>query len=79
MFTGRKKFGSNSGVVKPENRLQRLLRSDAGFLASLISLERTDQEDTYKEAQKEIGNVMLEAEYKKVKAIMTVQQHRNFC
>jgi hypothetical protein len=79
MFTRKKKIGSNSGVTKPENRLLRLLRSDTGFQASLISLERTNQEDAYNEFQKEVGIAMLEAEYKKAKAIMAIQQHRNFC
>jgi len=56
-----------------------LLRSDTGFQAFLINLERTNQEDAYSEAQKEVGNATLEAEYKKAKAIMAMQQHRNFC
>jgi hypothetical protein len=79
MFTRKKKIGNNSGVIKPENRLLRLLRSDTGFQAFLINLERTNQEDAYNESQKEIRSAMLEAEYKKAKAIMAIQQHRNFC
>ena len=78
MFTRKNKIGSNSGVIKPESRLLRLLRSDTSFQASLISLEKTDQDD-YKACQKEIGNAILEAEYKKGKAIMMMQQHQNFC
>jgi len=79
MFTRKKKSGSNSGVIKSENSLLRLLRSDTGFQASLISLERKDQEDAYNGYQKEVRNAMLEAEYKKNRAIMMMQQHRNFC
>jgi hypothetical protein len=79
MFTNKKKIGNNSGIIKSTDRLLRLLRSDTGFQASLISLERTDQEDAYDEPQKEVGNAMLEAEYKKAKAIMAIQQHRNLC
>jgi len=79
MFTNKKKIGNNSGVIEPENRLLRLLRSDTGFQAFLINLERTNQEDAYSEAQREVRNAMLEAEYKKAKAIMAMQQHRNFC
>ena len=80
MFKNKKKIGNNSGVIEPENRLLRLLRSDTGFQACLISLERADQEDDYNAcAQEKIGNAMLEAEYKKAKAIMMMQQHRNFC
>jgi hypothetical protein len=79
MFKNKKKIGSNSGVIKPESRLLRLFRSGTGFQASLISLERKDQEDAYNESQKEIRNAMLGAECKKAEAIMTMQQHRNSC
>jgi len=80
MFNRKKKIGSNSGVIKPENKLLRLLRSNTGFQASPLSLERTDQEDDYNACiQKEIRNAMLEAEYQKAKTIMMMQQHRNFC
>jgi len=79
MFNRKKEIGSSSGVIKPENRLLRLLRSDTGFQASLISLERADQEEVYNESQKEVGNAMLEAEYKKAQAIKTMQQNRNLC
>ena len=79
MFTRKKKIESDLSKIEPENRLLRLLRSDIGFQASVISLERTDQEDAYNEVQKIVRNAMLEAEYKKAKAIMMMQQHRNFC
>jgi hypothetical protein len=79
MFTNKRKIGNNSGVVKSTDRLLRLLRSDTGFQASPISLEKTDQEDAYYELQKEVGNAMLEAEYKKARAIMSIQQRRNLC
>jgi hypothetical protein len=78
MFGRKKKIGNNLGIKEQENRLLRLLRSDIGFQAPLISLERTDQEDAYGEAQKEVRNAMIAAEYKKAKAIMMMQQHRNF-
>ena len=79
MFTRKKKIESDLSKIEPENRLLRLLRSDIGFQASVISLERTDQEDAYNEVQKIVRNAMLEAEYKKAKAIMMMQQHRNLC
>ena len=79
MFARKKKIGSELGEIKPENRLLRLLRSDIGSQGSPFSLETTNQEDAYSEAQKEVRNAMLEAEYKKAKAIMMMQQHRNFC
>ena len=77
MFTRKKKIGSDLRDIKPENRLLRMLRSDTGSQAFLISLERTAQEDFYGEAQKEVRNAIIEAEYKKAKAIMATQQHRN--
>ena len=79
MFARKKKIGSELGEIKPENRLLRLLRSDIGSQGSPFSLETTNQEDAYSEAQKEVRNAMLEAEYKKAKAIMMMQQHPNFC
>jgi hypothetical protein len=79
MFTRKKKIGSNSGVIKSENSLLRLLRFDTGFQAFLINLERTNQEDAYSESRKEIRNATLEAECKKAKAIMMMQQHQNSC
>jgi len=79
MFARKKKIGSELGKIKPENRLLRLLRSDIGSQGSPFSLETTNQEDAYSEAQKEVRNAMLEAEYKKAKAIMMMQQHPNFC
>lgn len=80
MFARKKKIGSNLDAIKPESRLLRLLRSNTGLHASFIGLERTDQEDGYNAcAQKEVRHAMLEAEYKKAKAIMMMQQHRNFC
>ena len=79
MFTNKKKIGNNSGAIKSTNRLLRMLRSDTGLQASLISLERTDQEEDYDaRPQKEVRNAFLEAEYKKGKAIMMMQLHRNF-
>jgi len=77
MFARKKKIGSELGEIKPENRLLRLLRSDIGSQGSPFSLETTNQEDAYSEAQKEVRNAMLEAEYKKGKAIMMMQQHQN--
>jgi hypothetical protein len=77
MFTRKKKIGSELGETKPENRLLRSLRLDIGSQACPFNLGRTDQEDTYSEAQKEARNAVLEAEYKKGKAIMMVQQHQN--
>jgi hypothetical protein len=80
MFTRRKNSGSYPSILEPENRLLRLLRSGTGFRARFERLERADEEDGYDEARKEIINVMLEAEYKKAKAIMMMEQHsKNFC
>jgi len=80
MFTRRKKLANNSDTIQLENRLQRLLRSSTGFHASLINLEKTDQEDDYNACvQKEIGNAMLEAECKKAEVFQAMQQYRKLC
>jgi 7,8-dihydro-6-hydroxymethylpterin-pyrophosphokinase len=79
MFARKKKIGSNLGVMELQNRLLRLLRSDTGFQAFLISPDRTNQENASSESQKDFENAMLEAEYKKAKAFMTMQRHPNFC
>lgn len=78
MFSYKKKVGNDAGAVKLTDRLTRLLRSDMGFQASSNSLERTDREDTFDDYQKQAGNPMLEAEYRKARAIIVVQQHRSF-
>ena len=79
MLGGKKKIANNLGIVKPENRLLRLLRQELGFQVSLTSVARIDKEDTYKASQKEVEAALLEAEYQKAKAIMTSQQARSFC
>jgi hypothetical protein len=78
VFTRKKKVGSNSGVVKPENRLLRLLRSNDVLQGSLVSLENTDREDAYSEDQKTIRNAMLEAEYQNAKALLAFQRNERF-
>lgn len=80
MHNGTKKQRSGFGPGKLINHLSRLLRPDAGVKAFLISLEKTGrEEEANKEIQKEIGNAMLEAEYKKAKATMASHQYRNLC
>jgi hypothetical protein len=79
MLKNKGKIRNSLSVGKSGNSLLRLFRSDTDFQACPISLERTDQEEDYDAcAQKRVGNAMLEAEYKKAKAIMTLQQNRNF-
>ena len=79
MLKGKKKIVSNLGVVKTENRLLRLLRSEMGFQVSLDSVERTDNKNVYEQSRKEIDNALAEAEYQKARAAMTSQQVRTFC
>lgn len=79
MLKGKKKIVSNLGVVKTENRLLRLLRSEIGFQVSLNSVERTDKGNVYEQSRKEIDNALAEAEYQKARAVMTSQQVRTFC
>jgi len=78
VFTRKKKVGSSLGVVKPENRLLRLFRSDDAFQGSLVSLENTDREDAYSVDQKMIRNAMLEAEYRRAKALLAFQDNKHF-
>ncbi len=76
----RKTIRNKPKAVKSGNRLLRLLRPDAGVRVFLVSLEKTGrEEEANKDTQKEIQDAMLEAEYKKAKAIMDSQQHRSFC
>ena len=79
MLKGRKKMVNNLGIVKPENRLLRLLKSELGFQFSLTSVADNAKEDTCKDSQKEIDIAFAEAEYQKAKAIVTTQQTRSFC
>ncbi len=79
MFTRKKKIRSASGAVKPGNLLLRLFRSDAGLQAPFTSSQKAHQEDAYDVVQKGIGAAMLEAEYRKAEAVMTMERKRNFC
>ena len=78
MFKYKEKIGNSAGATKSTDRLIRLLRSDMAFQAPPNTLEATDREDAFDNHQKEAGNPVLEAEYRKAKAIMTMQQHRSF-
>ena len=79
MLKGKKKSVNNFDIVKPENRLLRMLKSELGFQFSLTSVEDNAKEDTYKETQKEIDITFAEAEYQKAKAGIATQQTRSFC
>jgi len=76
MYGIKEKIESGRNTRRSENSFSRLFRSTTGFHASLISLERTDQEDADNDSQKEIRHAMLETEHKKAKAIMAWQQHQ---
>jgi hypothetical protein len=72
------KIGSKLGVAKSEKRKLRMLRSDQAFQASLVSVAEIDQENVCEGSQKDIRTSMLEAEYKKAKALMAFQNNRRF-
>jgi hypothetical protein len=74
-----RKIGSKLGVEEPEKCKLRMLRSDQALQASLISVEGIDQENVCESSRKEIRTAMLEAEYKKAKALMAFQNNRRFC
>ncbi len=79
MLKDKKKIKSNLGVIKPGNRLLRLLKSEIGFHISLASTNRKDLENVYEQPQKEIDNALAEAEYQRAKATITAQQVRTYC
>ena len=79
MLKKRKTIGGNLGVVKPENRLLRLLRSELSFQVSNTNIAGDIKGDTYRESQREINAALAEAEYQKTKAIINYQQARSFC
>jgi len=72
------KTGSKLGVGESEKRKLRMLRSDQAFQASLISVEGIDQENVCEGSRKDIRTAMLEAEYKKAKALVAFQNNRRF-
>ena len=78
MFTKKKKMKSNSGMMKPENRLLRLFRSGDVFQGSLISLENIDQDNVPVEDQKMIRSTMLEVEYQRARALLAFQNNKRF-
>jgi hypothetical protein len=77
MFKNRK-IGRKLGVGESEKFKLRMLRSDQALQASLISVEGIDQENACESSRKEIRTAMLEAEYKKAKALMAFQNNRRF-
>ena len=78
MFTRKEKTESNSGRVRPGNRLLRLFRSSDVFQGSLVCLENTDREDACSEDQKMIKNAMLEIEYESARAVLAFQNTQRF-
>ena len=78
MFKYKKKIGNSASATRSTDRVIRLLRSDMAFQPPINTLEATDRADAFDNHQKETGNPMLDAEYRKAKAIMTME-HRRFC
>jgi len=77
MFKNRK-IGRKLGVGESEKFKLRMLRSDNAFHASPVRTETTHQEGVCGDSQKTIRDAMLEAEYKKAKALMAFQNNRRF-
>ena len=77
MFKNRK-IGSSLEVGKSEKPKLRMLRSYQASQASLFNVEGADQENVCEDSRKDFGTAMLEAEYKKAKAIMAFQNNRRF-
>lgn len=74
-----KKIGSSQGIEELKKRKLRILRSGQAFQASLVSVEGIDQENVWEDSRKDIRTAMLEAEYKKAKALVAFQNNLRFC
>ncbi len=74
MFKNRK-IESRLRVGEPEKRKLRMLRSYQAPQASLISMKEADQENVCEYSRKDFRTTMLEAEYKKAKALMASQDN----
>jgi hypothetical protein len=72
------KIGSSQRVGELEKRKLRMFRSDQAFQASLVSVERIDQENVREDFREDVRAAILEAEYKKAKAVMALQNYRRF-
>ncbi len=80
MFASKKRIRNGAGIIKSMDQLIRVLRLDMDLQAAttLITLELAQQEDSHREFPHQIGNVMVDAESKRAKGIMSMQQHRSY-
>ncbi len=80
MFASQKRIRNGAGIIKSMDQLIRSLRLDIDLQAAttLISLELAQQADSHREFPHQIGDVMVDAESKRAKGIMSMQQHRSF-
>jgi hypothetical protein len=62
-----------------EERTLRMLRSDDAFQASPMSMGETHQENVRGDSQKTVRDAMLEAEYRKAKALCAFRNSVRFC
>ena len=72
------KIGSGQRPGELEKRKLRMFRSDQAFQASPVSVERIHRENVPEDFRKDITASLLEAEYKRAKAIMAFQNYRRF-
>ncbi|OGD45745.1 hypothetical protein A3K79_06605 [Candidatus Bathyarchaeota archaeon RBG_13_46_16b] len=73
-----KKTGSSGRVGESEKHKLRMFRSAQAFQVSLVSVERIGQENVREDFREDIRAVILEAECKKAKAMMALQNYRRF-
>ena len=76
MLKRKDKTGNSSGVGKLGNRILRLFRPDRSCQASPMNSETRGQEVCYY-SYRVLRNTLLEAEYKKARAIMELQKHQH--
>ncbi len=78
IFKFKKKVDSNLGIIRPANRIMRLLRLDKSFTTSIVDLVDEYQENVSEDYRREIKNAILQVEYMKTQATMMVMQNRRF-
>ena len=73
------KVGNGRQTREPEKRMLRMLRSDDAFQASPTNMGATYQERVCEDSQRVMRAAMLEAEYKKAKALCSFRNSARSC
>ena len=73
------KTGNDRRVEMRQRNVLRMLRSEDAFESSPASMEATCQDTVCEDSQKAVRTAMLEAEYRKAKALMAFRSSARFC